>query len=113
MEIKSTKNEHMVKVLDYEVTREGFTNHGLHLNSTGKSKIAQLITQHIITSENNFHNPIPMQWRETSGDLNHNRCKPSTLIKDHLTSDNKERSDNPPTLHHQDIRKSNRTKKLP
>jgi hypothetical protein len=62
----SVKNKDMIKIIDYKFTREDFTNHGLHLNSIGKHKIAQLITQHILTSENNFHNPIPMQWIATA-----------------------------------------------
>jgi hypothetical protein len=33
----------MVKVLDCDIRREGFTHHGQHLNSTGKSKLAQLV----------------------------------------------------------------------
>jgi hypothetical protein len=60
---KSMKNKDMMKVLGYKVTREDFTNHGLHLHSTGKNKITQLITQHILTTKNNFHNPIPIQWK--------------------------------------------------
>jgi hypothetical protein len=83
------------------------------VHQSGKYKTAQLITQNILTSINNLHNPIPMQWKETTGDLNHTGCKPSTPIKNHLTSDNEERSDNPPTLQHQDNRKSNRKKKAP
>jgi hypothetical protein len=74
------KNKDMIKIIDYKVTKEDFTNHGLHLNSTGKYKIAQLITQHILTSDNHVHTPRPMQGKETSGDLNHTGCKPSTLI---------------------------------
>jgi hypothetical protein len=54
-----------------------------------------------------------MQWKETSGDLNLTGCKPTTPIKDHLTSDNEERRDKLPTLQHQDNRKSNRMKKAP
>jgi hypothetical protein len=64
------KNKDMVKALDYKVAREDYTNHGHPLHSTGKNETAQLITQHILTTENNFHNPIPTQWKETPGDLN-------------------------------------------
>jgi len=34
---KIMKNKEMVKILDCDIVREGFTRHGQHLNATGKS----------------------------------------------------------------------------
>jgi hypothetical protein len=44
------KNKEMVKILDYDITNRGFTRHGQHLNSTGKSNLAELIVQYLTRS---------------------------------------------------------------
>jgi hypothetical protein len=58
-----------VKVVDYSLTREDFTCHGLHINAKGKSKVATKITQ-ILTqpSKHNDVTLIPMHWIEASTD---------------------------------------------
>ena len=63
------KNVHRVKVVDYSLTREDFTRHGLHINAKEKTKVANKITQ-IITkpSKQNDVTLIPMHWIETSTD---------------------------------------------
>jgi len=59
---KIMKNKERVKILDHEITREGFTRHGQHLNSAGKSKMAQLIVQYLTKfSTNNNTDSIPMK----------------------------------------------------
>ena len=47
---KIMKNKEMVTILDYDIAREGFTRHGQHLNSIGKSKVAQSIAQYLTRS---------------------------------------------------------------
>jgi len=118
----------MVKILHYDITREGFTRHGQHLNSTGKSKLAQLIAHHITrTSINSNTDSIPMKWNISTSDFIPTGCEPSGLNKEicdldnepsglnkeisHLDSDGKEI--NQPTTNNQNIRASNRRKKSP
>jgi hypothetical protein len=38
-----TKDIHHVSVIDTNLTRIDFTRHGLHMNSTGKEKMAKII----------------------------------------------------------------------
>jgi hypothetical protein len=40
---KIMRNKEMVKVLDCNLTREGFMRHGQHLNTTGKDTLARHI----------------------------------------------------------------------
>jgi len=46
---KMTKDIHHVSVVDTNLTRDDFTQHGLHLNSIGKERIAKTIEQSIRT----------------------------------------------------------------
>jgi hypothetical protein len=38
---KIMKNKDNTRILDHEPTREDFTQHGLHLNATGKTKVVK------------------------------------------------------------------------
>jgi len=42
---KLINNKENVKILEQETKREDFTQHGLHLNMSGKDKIAKLLAQ--------------------------------------------------------------------
>jgi len=66
---KVMKNLDGVKVVDYDLSREDFTRHGLHINAKGKTKVAKNITQ-ILTqfSKQNDVKLIPMHWTETISD---------------------------------------------
>ena len=66
---KMMKNLDRVKVVDYALTMEDFTRHGLHINAKGKMKVANAITQ-ILTqpSKQNDVMLIPMYWIETITD---------------------------------------------
>jgi capsular polysaccharide biosynthesis protein len=46
---KIMKNKDNVRILDHEPTREDFTQHGLHVNATGKTKVAKFMSQNIPT----------------------------------------------------------------
>jgi len=61
---KIMKNKEMVNILDCNIAREGFTRHGQHLNSSGKSKVALLIAQYLTTSKYSNIDPIPMKWEQ-------------------------------------------------
>ena len=41
------KNKDNVRILNLETIREDFTQHGLHLNATGKTKVVKLMSQKI------------------------------------------------------------------
>jgi len=63
------KNKENVGILELEAKREDFTQHGLHLNNSGKDKIARLMAQNInqifkITKKL----PIMAKWRTTHSD---------------------------------------------
>jgi len=66
---KIMKNKDNVRILDHEPTRDDFTQHGLHLNATGNTKIAKLVAQNIsLLSENRKKHPIILQWTTTLHD---------------------------------------------
>jgi hypothetical protein len=53
-----------VSVVDTNLTRDNFTQHGLHLNSKGKERIAKTIG-HTITIISTIGNPtISLNWKE-------------------------------------------------
>jgi hypothetical protein len=55
-----------VTIIDTNYTREDFTQHGLHMNSAGKEKLAgtlgQVITNSLVPETSN----ISLNWKETS-----------------------------------------------
>ena len=66
------KNKDNVRILDLEPTREDFTQHGLHLNATGKTKVVKLKSQNIsLLSVNRKKHPIILQWITTLHDARH------------------------------------------
>jgi hypothetical protein len=111
---KIMKNKEMVKILDYDIAREGFTHHGQHLSSTGKSKVAQIIAKHLTRStRNNNIDSIPMKWKITTSDF----IPTGRDVKDfhNDTSDlvNDGNEENQSTTNNQNNRTSNRRKKFP
>jgi len=111
---KIMKNKEMVKVLDYDITKEGFTHHGQHLNSTGKSKMAQLIAQYLTkSSTNNNMDSIPMKWKTSISDFIPIGCEVPDTNNDTSDLDSDVNEENQPTTNNQNIRTSNRRRKLP
>jgi hypothetical protein len=55
-------------ILDISLDRKHFTTHGLHMNTTGKYKIAQIITKQIkdLTAKKKEENVISMAWKSES-----------------------------------------------
>jgi len=111
---KVMKNKEKVKILDYDITRVGFTCHGQHLNSAGKSKMAQSIAQYLTkSSTNNNIDPIPMKWKTSTSDFIPNGCEAMDSNNDISDLDNDGIEENRPTTNNQHIRTSNRRKKFP
>jgi hypothetical protein len=55
---------HHVSVVDTDLTRDKFTQHGLHLNSTGKELIAKTVGQTITTYLRTGKPAISLNWKE-------------------------------------------------
>jgi len=55
---------HYVSVADMNLTRDKFTRHGLHMNSSGKERIAKTIEQTITTLSTSGNPPISLKWEE-------------------------------------------------
>ena len=109
---KIMKIKEMVKIIDYDITREGFTRHGQHLNSIGKSKLAQHIAQYLIRSFINTNTElIPMKWKTSILEVIPMECEVMGINneKSDLNSDREEESQS--TINNQNIRVSSRRKK--
>ena len=66
---KFNKNKDNVGILEQETKREDITQHGLHLNNSGKDKIARLMAQNITQLfEVTKKLPIISKWRNTPSD---------------------------------------------
>jgi len=107
------KNKEMVKILDYDIAREGFTRHGQHLNSSGKSKVALLIAQYLTKSKSSNIDPIPLKWKTTTSDFTPIGGEVMDLNNDTSDPDIDEREENQHTTSNQKNRTSNRRKKFP
>jgi lysophospholipase L1-like esterase len=60
--IKTVDN---VELVQTKLNRNDFTRHGLHLNISGKGKIAELIGEHIKNhNKNKVENLITLKWKE-------------------------------------------------
>ena len=104
----------MVKILDCEITREGYTRHGQHLNATGKTKLAQLTVQNLTKpSKNKNINPIPLEWKMSTIDLIPIEQASSGLKKVTRKPDSVTNEVNQSTPKNQNIRTLCRRKKIP
>jgi len=55
---------HHARVVDVNLTRDKFTRHGLHMNSSGKERLAKIIGQAIMTLSTSGTPPISLKWEE-------------------------------------------------
>lgn len=86
---KIMKCKDNVRILKYKPTREEFTQHGLHLNATGKDKVAKLISQNISPlSENRKEQPIILKWITTLQDANTVNNTPEFLNEEYVIKGN-------------------------
>jgi hypothetical protein len=61
---KILKDMHHVSVVDTDLTRDNYTQHGLHLNSSGNEWIAMIIGQTIVTILTMKKPAISLNWNE-------------------------------------------------
>jgi len=61
---KLLKDMHHASVVDTNLTRDKFTWHGLHMNPSGKERIAKIIGQTITTPLTSGIHPISLKWEE-------------------------------------------------
>jgi hypothetical protein len=86
---KSMKNKENIRILDREPTREDFTQHGLHLNATGKTKVAKLMSQNIsVLSENTNKHPINLKWFTTLQDVSTVNNIPKVMYEEYVVIGN-------------------------
>jgi hypothetical protein len=83
---KLMKNKELVKVLDCDIPRDGFTRHGQHHNNKGKTMLALQIMQELtsLTKDSSINpNPIPMAWAKPSPDptTNGSATEPTTKVQ--------------------------------
>jgi len=62
---KIMKNKDNVRILDHESVREDFTQHGLHLNATGKIKVVKMMSQNISQLSEVRKKHLILEWRTT------------------------------------------------
>jgi len=61
---KLLKDMHHARVVDTNLTRDKFTWHRLHMNPSGRERIAKIIGQTITTPLTNGITPISLKWEE-------------------------------------------------
>jgi len=111
---KFLNNKENVKILEQEKKREDFTQHGLHLNMSGKDKIAKLLAQNITQlCEDTKKIPIVAKWKTTHkvGDLTNSTNY--AINADNDPSNNKERHEHFLDSINPGSRTSSRTKRIP
>ena len=57
---------HHASVVDMNLTRDKFTRHGLHMNSSGKARIAKTIGQNITILSASGNPPISLKLEEVT-----------------------------------------------
>jgi hypothetical protein len=73
---KIMKLDRNVSVVDTNLSRNEFTQHGRHLNASGREKLAVFIGKHIKTFiANHTDPPIMIKWEESQTDLNHEETR--------------------------------------
>jgi len=108
------KNKEMVKILDYDIGRDGYIHHGQHLNSTGKAKVVQYIVQYLTKSSTNSNTvSIPLKWKTSTSDFIPFGCDTTDTNNNTSDLENDVNEENQPITSNQNIRTSNRRKKLP
>jgi len=58
------KDTHHVSIIGTNLTRNEFTQHKLHMNSSGKEKIAKIIRYNITNLFTSQNLPIILKWKE-------------------------------------------------
>ena len=58
------KDMHCESIIDTNLTRNEFTWHGLHMNPSGKEKIAKIIVHNKTNPLNKQNSPFSLKWKE-------------------------------------------------
>jgi hypothetical protein len=88
------KNKDNVRLLYLETIREDFTQHGFHLNVTGKTKVIKLMSQKISQLfEAKKKQPIILKWRTTHNDSSCINSIPRVISDDHMVIASKGRNE--------------------
>jgi len=108
------KNKDNVRILYLETIREDFTQHGLHLNVTGKIKVVKLMSQKISQLfEAEKKHPVILKWRTTHNNPSLNNSIPIVISEDHVVIYNRGRNEDKIDSCNQGTRTSSRPKSLP
>jgi len=103
-----------VRILEQETKREDFTQLGLHLNNSGKDKVARLMAQNINQIfEVTKKFPTIAKWRTTHSDPDLVNNTNHTINTDKDLIDNKENHEDSLDSINQGTRTSNRLKRIP
>ena len=109
---KIMQNKDNVRILHHESIREYFTQHGLHLNATGKSKVVNLMSKKISQIfEDKKKHPIILKWRTTLNNPSLVNSIPTVINEDHVDIGNKGRNEDQIESNNQGIRTSSKPKK--
>jgi len=77
-----------MRILNHETIREDFTQHGLHLNATGKIKVVKLMPQKLSQLfEAKKKHLIILKWRTTHNDPSLINSIPKVINEDHVICD--------------------------
>jgi hypothetical protein len=110
---KFMKNKDNLRILGHETIREDQTQHGLHLNATGKIKVVKLMSQNISQlSEAKKKHPIILKWKTTDNDPSLVNSIPKGIKEDHMVIDSKGRNEDQMDYNNQGIRISSRPKRF-
>jgi len=91
---KIMKYKDNLRILKYKPTREDFTQHGFHLNATGKAKVAKLMSQNLSPlPENKNKYPITLKWITTLQDANTVNNIPEVLNEEYVVMGSEGRKD--------------------
>jgi hypothetical protein len=99
---KMMKLDSHVSIVYTNLSRNEFTQHGMHLNASGREKLALYIGQNIKAfMVKHEDTPIRLKWVESQADLNHEEIKVNFVDGKNSVTINKE------------VRSSKRQKKNP
>ena len=83
---------------------DGYTCHGQHFHSTGKSKVVQYIVLYLTKSSTNSNSvSIPLKWKTSTSDFIHFRCEATDTNNNTCDLENDVNEENQPITSNQNI----------
>ena len=93
---------------------DGYTRHGQHFHLTGISKLVQYIVQYLTNSSTISNSvSVPLKWKTSTSDFIPFGCEATDTDNNKSDLGNDANEENEPINSKQNIRTSNRRKKLP